>query len=69
MTAEQHRQLRKLEGRTVHLALADGSRLDDVSLVSARRNTLWVFTNGQDTFVPIESVLDVWESQPSRSAA
>lgn len=69
MTAEQHRQVRKLEGRTVHLALADGSRLDDVSLVSARRNTLWVFTNGQDRFVPADSVLDVWESQPSRTAA
>lgn len=62
MSAEQHMKLRGLEGRTVHLALVDGSRLDDVALVSARSRTVWVFTNGEDTFVPISDVVDVWES-------
>ena len=62
MSAEQQMKLRGLEGRTVHLALVDGSRLDDVALVSARSRTVWVFTNGEDTFVPITDVVDVWES-------
>lgn len=69
MTAEQHRNLRRLEGRAVHLALADGSRYDDVALVSARRNTIWVFCNGEDTFLAADQVVDVWEDVPSRSAA
>ncbi len=62
MSAEQQLKLRGLEGRTVHLALVDGSRLDDVALVSARSRTVWVFTNGEDTFVPISDVVDVWET-------
>lgn len=62
MSAEQQMKLRGLEGRTVHLALVDGSRLDDVALVSARSRTVWVFTNGEDTFVPLSDVVDVWES-------
>lgn len=69
MTAEQHRTLRRLEGRAVGLSLADGSRLDDVSLVSARSKTLWVITNGEDTFLPVDQVIDAWESSPLRSAA
>ncbi len=63
MSKDQQRSLRALEGRTVHLSLVDGSRLDDVSLVSARNQTLWVFANGEDTFVPVGSVIDVWETQ------
>lgn len=69
MTAEQHRQLRRLEGRAVGLALADGTRLDDVSLVSARSKTLWIITNGEDTFVAVDQVIDAWEAPPLRSAA
>ena len=69
MTAEQRRGLRALEGRLVHVALADGSRLDDVALVSAGRSSLWVFTNGEDVFVPVETVVDAWEGRPLRSAA
>ncbi len=52
MTVEGRRELRRLEGQSVHIALLGGSRLDDVSLVSARASTVWVFTNGQDVFVP-----------------
>ena len=50
----------------MNLALADGSRLDDVSLVSARGTTLWIFTAGEDRFVPVTAVIDAW---PSVSAA
>ena len=62
MTAEKRRQLRSFEGSSVNLALADGSRLDDVSLVSARGTTLWIFENGEDRFVPVAKVIDAWPS-------
>ena len=48
------------------VSLADGSRIDDCQLVSAGRpgvQTLWVFCNGADTFVPLPAVLEVWELQ------
>lgn len=69
MTREQRRGLRDLEGRLVHLALADGSRLDGVALVSAGKSTVWVFANGEDLFVPVDSVVDAWEGREHRSAA
>ena len=62
MTTEQKRGLRRLEGHKVHLALADGSRIDDADLVSARGTSLWLFSNGQDAFVPSDKVIDVWET-------
>jgi hypothetical protein len=40
-----------------------------VTLVSARTDTLWIFTNGEDVFVRVDSVVDAWEAQSSRSAA
>ena len=42
----------------------NGSRIDDCQLVSAGRpglQSLWVFSNGADAFIPLELVLDVWE--------
>ncbi len=69
MSREQRKGLRALEGRLVNLALANGSRLDDVALVSAGKSTLWVFANGEDVFVPVETVVDVWEGRQHRSAA
>lgn len=69
MTGALHTDLRRLEGRMVHLALADGSRLDDVALVSARSRSVWVFVNGEDAFLPIDAIVDVWEAQPYRTAA
>jgi hypothetical protein len=59
-------ELRSLEGRQVSVALADGTRIDDCQLVSAGRpgvQTLWVFCNGMDTFVPLPDVIEVWELQ------
>jgi hypothetical protein len=69
MTAEQKRGLRGLEGHKVHLALVDGSRIDDADLVSARGTTLWLFTNGEDAFVRADEVVDVWEASLGRPAA
>lgn len=69
MTDHKRRELRKLEGRPVYLALSDGSRLDHVSLVSARSTTLWVFADGEDVFLPIADVVDFYEAAPIRSAA
>lgn len=69
MTGQQQRDLRTLEGRMVHLALADGSRIDDVALVSARGTKLWIFAGGEDAFVPVDRVLEVWEAEPARFAA
>ncbi|HEX6417467.1 MAG TPA: hypothetical protein VFZ77_03195 [Acidimicrobiales bacterium] len=63
--------LRDLEGREVSLALADGSRLDGVTLVSAGRGrtpTVWVYAGGMDLFVPRTSVVDAWEARPPRAA-
>lgn len=65
MTNEQRTGLLSLEGQRICLALADGSRFDDCELVSAGRhrvNTLWLFTNGADVFVPVEDVIDLWEA-------
>jgi hypothetical protein len=62
---------RQFEGRQVNVALADGSRLDDCQLVSAaRRNTttLWLYS-GQDVFVPLDQIVDLWEAAPLRRAA
>jgi len=69
MTAEKRRELRRLEGMSVHLSLRDGSRLDDVALVSARSLSLWIFDNGQDVFVPVADVVDFWPAQRARAAA
>ena len=58
-------ELRRLEGRQVSLALADGSRIDDCSLVSAGRGTartIWVYVHGIDAFLHAADVLAVWEA-------
>ena len=69
MTAERRRELRRLEGQGVHLALADGSRLDDVSLISAHGLSVWIFDSGEDVFVPMSKVIDFWPSERVGSAA
>ena len=67
-------ELRKFEGQQVSVALADGSRIDDCSLVSAgrgRAGTMWVFVNGIDAFIHLTDVVAVWEAtpRPGRTAA
>ena len=66
MTRARTGELTALEGRQVSVALRSGDRIDDVQLVSAGRNrvgTLWLFTNGADTFVAVEDIIDIWEAQ------
>ena len=69
MTADRRRELRRLEGCHLHLALSDGSRLDDVSLVSAHGLRIWIFDGGVDVFVPVSDVIDFWPSSRVGSAA
>jgi hypothetical protein len=60
------------EGSQVSVSLRDGSRLDDCQLVSAGRTgttTLWLFSNGDDVFVPQDDVVDLWEILPAGRAA
>ena len=63
MTPRRMSDLRALEGGRVGLSLADGSRIDDATLVSARpsRGTLWLFSGGTDLFVRAAAVVDAWE--------
>jgi hypothetical protein len=64
MTRKRIAQFTHLEGCRVSLALRDGSRLDDCQLVSTGHNragSVWLFSNGADTFVPVDSVVDLWE--------
>ena len=69
MTAARRRELRRLEGSNVHLALRDGSRRDDVMLVSAHGLTVWIFDTGQDVFIPAADVLDFWPAARTGSSA
>jgi hypothetical protein len=62
-----------IDGRWVNVALRDGTRIDDCQLVSSGRSTvdtLWLFANGEDLFVPVSDVTDLWEAEsPTRRAA
>ena len=62
MTRNRLSDLVRLEGQQVGIALIDGSRIDDCQLVFAGRDRVWVFVNGQDTFVNASIVCDFWES-------
>jgi hypothetical protein len=58
--------LRHLEGQRVSLALGDGSRIDDCQLVSAPRgmnDRAWVCIGGQDLFLALEDIADVWPTR------
>ena len=61
--------VQSLEGRRVNVALADGSVLGPVPLVLARRNTLWVVSDGEDTFVALDRVVNVWDAPAVGSTA
>jgi hypothetical protein len=60
-------RLAALMGSIVSVALDDGSRLDDCQLISVRRSrgvrTAWIFAGGEDTFVPVHAITDVWETR------
>ena len=64
MINEKLIMFRWLEGRHVSVALADGSRIDDCQLVSIGRSptpSLWLFIDGEDAFVPLDDIVDLWE--------
>jgi hypothetical protein len=67
MTKERMAEITKcLEGRRV--SVVDGSRIDDCELVSAGHQgvqSLWLYSNGADTFVPLVDVTDLWEVVPT----
>lgn len=66
------RSLHMLEGRQVSVALRNGCRIDDCQLVSApraRTQTVWLFSNGDDVFVSLTDVIDVWEAACTSRAA
>ena len=70
MTQQRRDELRRLAGRGVHLALADGSRLDDVPLVSVTGDRVWVFLEGEEAFLPVGRVIDFWEAvRPARGSS
>ncbi len=63
-TRQSCTSLRRFEGRHVSVALRNGSRIEDCSLVSAGRNpthSLWLFADGLDTFVALDDVVEVRE--------
>ena len=65
-------RLHGLEGRRVSVALRNGCRIDDCQLVSAPRAgapTLWLFSNGDDVFVTLADVVDIWEASCTARAA
>lgn len=66
---ESIRRLRDLEGDRVTVALADGTILRSVTLVSSGRggvSTLWLDVEGTDLFIDRARVLDIDADQPSR---
>jgi prepilin-type processing-associated H-X9-DG protein len=69
MKATRQPDVQRFEGRTVNVALADGSVLDRVPVMLARRNTLWVVHEGEDAFLPLDRVVDVWAAPPRQLVA
>ena len=66
------KSLQGLEGRQVSVALRNGNRIDDCQLVSAPRAstaTVWLFSNGDDLFVSLADVIDIWEVACTTHAA
>ena len=69
MRSRKQFDVQKLQGRAVNVALVDGSVLDRVALLLARQNRLWVVIDGDDTSIPLDRVVDVWDAPPFRAAA
>ena len=55
------RDLERLEGHRIGIALVDGSRIDDGQLVFAGIDRVWLLVDGRDMFVSAASVSDFWE--------
>lgn len=61
MTGGRADDLRSLQGRHVGIALADRSCIDEAILEAVVSEKLWLHTSGDDLFVPLSDVMDVWE--------
>jgi hypothetical protein len=62
---------RQLEGHRVGLAMADGSRLATVEVVSAGSGnvtSLWLHVDGEDIFIQKADVIAVWEAPTIHAA-
>ncbi|MGH3117624.1 MAG: hypothetical protein ACRDPR_17435 [Nocardioidaceae bacterium] len=65
MSTETSPRIHSLEGCYVSVALRDGSRIDGCRLVSARRpgaQTVWLFLDGMDVFLPVGAIAACWET-------
>jgi hypothetical protein len=66
-------RLAALVGRAVSLTMADGTQLEQCELVShprgRRLRTAWIVHGGDDMFVPVEAIADVWEAGGTRRQA
>jgi hypothetical protein len=51
------------------MALVTGERIDECHLISVRGRCerVWVYANGRDVFVPLDTIRDCWEVVPPRS--
>ena len=64
-------RLRDLEGHRVSLTLADGVRLDGVTVVSAGRGglaSLWLDVDGIDVFIHRSDVIDARDTTTVRGS-
>ena len=56
--------MEKLEGHRVTVSLTNGCRLEECHLVSSGRGavqSIWLYVDGVDVFVPRHEVADVYE--------
>lgn len=53
------------------VVLPYGSRMDDCQLISARPGgqTLWLFVNEIDVFLPVAAIVACWEAAPAQQIA
>jgi hypothetical protein len=66
MGTQVQSDVRSLEGLHVNMALRGGERIDDCQLISAGHggvDNVWIYANGEDVFVPIADVMDLWETR------
>jgi hypothetical protein len=71
MSIEALPSMQSLEGRHVSVALRDGSRIEDCQLVSAHRpgaQTIWLFADGIDVFLPVAAIVACSDATPSALA-
>jgi hypothetical protein len=64
-------RLKELEGKIVGVALQGGRRIDDCQLIALPlrgARSFWLWTGGEDVFVPRDQVVDVWEASSAAAS-